>query len=67
MGEQENVKVVQQLYADFGKGNIPAILNTLAEDVEWREPAAGPPPFAGTYRGRERVGEFFRKLRATRL
>ncbi len=62
MRERDNVKRVQQIYADFGQGNIPGILAALADDVEWKEPPAGPPPFAGTYRGREQVGELFGQL-----
>jgi ketosteroid isomerase-like protein len=59
---QDNVAVVQKLYADFGAGNIPSIIEALAEDVEWSEPPSGVPPFAGTRRGREQVTAFFQSL-----
>ena len=65
MGEQENVKIVQQIYEDFGQGNIPAILNVLADDVVFKQPKAGLSPLAGTYHGRKQVGEWFKKVGET--
>jgi ketosteroid isomerase-like protein len=63
MAEQENVKTVQEAYAAFGRGDIPALLDLLSEDVSWLMP--GPAdiiPFAGRYEGREGVGRFFAAL-----
>jgi uncharacterized protein len=63
MAEQENVKTVQEAYAAFGRGDIPAILELLSEDVSWTTP--GPSdiiPFAGRFDGREGVGRFFAAL-----
>lgn len=54
-----NLQTVQDIYAAFWRGDIPFILNALAEDVEWHEPPGGEAPFKGTYRGREGVGQFF--------
>lgn len=65
MSEQRNIALVRQLYADFSRGDIPAILSRLATDVEWNEPPSGPPPFGGTHRGREAVGQFFQRLATT--
>ena len=65
MNADEKVKVVQQMYADFGQGNIPSVLNVMADDVIWRQPAVGPAPFAGTVRGREQLGKWFGQLDAT--
>ena len=62
MGTQDNVKIVQDIYAAFGQGNIPAILNAFADDVQHYEPPAGHPPFRGTYRGREEVGALFQGM-----
>jgi uncharacterized protein len=64
--EQDNVQVVQQAYAAFGRGDIPAVLETLTDDVEWS--VSGSPevlPWAGQRRGREQVGQFFRALGGT--
>lgn len=60
MSEKDNVQMVQNAYNAFKKGDIKAVLNTLADDVEWISP--GPPdimPAAGTRRGRQAVAEFF--------
>jgi len=58
----DNVAIVQKVYADFGAGNIDAIVAAMADDIEWKEPPSGVPPFAGTRRGREQVAGFFRSL-----
>ena len=66
MSIEENKAIVQQLYASFGQGDIPAILNALTDDVEWH--AMGPPeivPWAGTRRGREQAAEFFKAVGET--
>ena len=63
MNEQENLRVTQEGYAAFGRGDIPALLNTYTEDVEYVIP--GPPDiitYAGTYRGAEQVAQFFSLL-----
>lgn len=34
---QKNMDIIQELYDAFARGDIPAVLGGLAEDVEWRE------------------------------
>jgi ketosteroid isomerase-like protein len=61
VAENENIAVVQQAYSAFQRGDIPGLLELVAEDVEW-EAVKGVPasvPFAGVRRGRAQVGEFF--------
>ncbi len=55
----ENLRVVQGIFAAFGQGNLPAVLGALADDVEWH--VYGPPSvrYAGTRRGRTEVEAFF--------
>ena len=57
------IDIVQQIYADFGRGDVPAILQRLAEDVEW-EYATGPNPilWLQPLKGREQVPKFFEAL-----
>jgi uncharacterized protein len=62
MNEQANTRLVQQAYQSIQTGDIPAFLNLLAEEVQWRLPAMENVPFAGTWQGREGVGQFFRTL-----
>ena len=35
MSDRTNVDVVQRLYEAVGRGDIPALLDLLADDVEW--------------------------------
>ena len=53
--------VVKDAYGYFSKGNIPALLESLSDDVQWVSP--GPKevtPWAGNYKGKAQVAEFFR-------
>ncbi len=54
-----NIQKVQSIYAAFATGDIPYILNILAEDIDWT--LYGPPtiPFAGHYHGRDNMARFF--------
>ena len=59
MSDSTNVDVIRRFYGAFGRGDIPAALDLLADDVEWIFRAPSVFPFAGTRRGREGVAEFF--------
>lgn len=54
--------IVQQAYAAFGRGDIPALLELLTEDVDWRFHASGDIPYGGTYVGKQQVQAWFGKL-----
>lgn len=56
---RQNVDVVQRTYEAVGRGDIPAVLDLLTDDVEWTLQGPSVIPFAGTRRGREGVEEFF--------
>lgn len=64
--EQENVPVVQQFFANFGQGNLPAALDTLAEDVDWQSPVTRTEPeeisWAKPRHSREEVAAFFKEM-----
>jgi steroid delta-isomerase-like uncharacterized protein len=66
MNEQENVKVVQKMYAAFGQHDLPAVLNTLADDVEWQSPVTRSITeeisWAKLRHSREEVAIFFKEL-----
>jgi ketosteroid isomerase-like protein len=57
-----NISIVQKAYADFGAGNIEALVGAMSENVEWTEPAGGVAPFAGTHVGRPALMTFFRSM-----
>ena len=49
----------------FGRGDIDGLLNLLDDNVEWITPGPSDLPVAGTRRGRQAVGEFFKALTET--
>jgi uncharacterized protein len=59
MNEQQNVRMVQQAYEAFSRGDIQGVLRTLSEQVEWHTPTVEGVPFGGEYRGPEEVARFF--------
>ena len=57
------IETVQQIYAAFGRGYLPAILAQLAEDVEWEYATApNPVPWLQPLKGRSEVPKFFEAL-----
>lgn len=62
----ENIQVVQDLYAAFGRGDVPGVLELLAEDVDWFFNGRSQDiPFAGRWQGREEMMDFFRTVGET--
>lgn len=62
MSEQENTKLVQQVYENFKNGEIKALLNLLSDHIEWQLPEIENVPFSGKRRGQEQMGQFFASL-----
>lgn len=59
----QSVSLVQDLYAAFGRGDVPAILAQLAPDVEWEVVGRRDDyPTFGVRHGQDGVGEFFALL-----
>jgi uncharacterized protein len=61
-----NIETVQQIYAAFERGDIPAILGHLDENVEWGyaiTPVAAVPGLQPRH-GRDQVPKFFDALGA---
>jgi ketosteroid isomerase-like protein len=59
MNQRLNVDVVQRTYEAVGRGDIPAVLELLTDDVEWTLQGPSTIPFAGTRHRRDGVAEFF--------
>ena len=59
MSEQQNLDVVRELYAAFGRGDLEAILAPLDPQVSWRTPGAPHLPTGGLRQGTPAVREFF--------
>jgi hypothetical protein len=50
---EQSVEVVKRAYAAFAEGDVPAVLEVFADDIEWHE--AEGMPYGGIYRGGEAV------------
>ena len=65
-----HIETVQEIYAAFGRGDVPAILDHLAGDVRWEHWPDGSGaqrhgvPWLAERTGPEEVGEFFASLAA---
>lgn len=62
MSEQENVRVIKDAYDAFRDGDIEGVLSQLTSDVVWETQGPRQIPYAGTFRGKDGVAQFFRLL-----
>src|SRR5436309_15186466 len=54
---QSPTDVIRTVYTAFERGDIPAILATIDEDIDWHVPQNL--PHGGDFSGREAVGRIF--------
>jgi ketosteroid isomerase-like protein len=62
----ENTRLAQRAYEAFGRGDMAALAEVMADDIEWVNP--GDPaddPNAGTFKGKEAVLGWFGGLAST--
>ncbi|WP_119422023.1 nuclear transport factor 2 family protein [Desertibaculum subflavum] len=60
-----NIQRVEHIYAAFGAGDIPSILDALHPAIEWEHDASDHGmPWLKLRRGRAEVGKFFETLAA---
>jgi ketosteroid isomerase-like protein len=59
-----NLEIIKQAYADFSQGNIPGILDALNDNIEWELPKSAHVDFAGVFKGKEQVLNFFQHVAA---
>ena len=59
----DNAAIMQQTYEAFGRGDIPAVLSAMDENIDWTVPAVL--PHAMPVENRDDVARFFQKLDAT--
>ena len=63
-----HVATVQAIYEAFGRGDVPAILDRLDENVEWEHDAVDHGiPWLQPRRGRAEVAKFFATLAAIEI
>jgi ketosteroid isomerase-like protein len=58
----DNATLVQSAYTAFANGDIGAVLDLLADDVEWTSPRTI--PHGGDFHGKADVGQFFKAIGA---
>jgi ketosteroid isomerase-like protein len=63
MSTEDNVKTVTSVYEAFGRGDIAAVVEVLADDVDWSAEAASTDvPWWGPRHGKAEVVSFFEAL-----
>jgi uncharacterized protein len=62
--EAQNTQIVKDAYAAFQRGDVPGVLATLDDGVQWEAVIGteGIVPTAGVRHGRTGVGQFFQQL-----
>lgn len=65
MNENNNTALIQTMYAAFGRGDVQAILDQLAPDVEWTLDGPAIIPYTGKKVGHAQVLTFFQALATT--
>ena len=62
MNEQNNIQVIQQIFACFGQGDVAGILDRLSDDATWHITPVDNVPYTGTRSGHAGAAEFFSLL-----
>ena len=57
-----HVEAVKKSYEDFLKDDLSTLINNLDENVEWNQPGSGNINWAGKFKGKEGVMNFFNEL-----
>ena len=66
MSADANIKTITEVYEAFGRGDIAAILDAVAGDVDWAaEAASAGAPWHGVRLGKDAVAAFFAEFGAT--
>ena len=66
MSSEDNIKTIAAAYEAFGRGDVPAILDMLSDDVDWAAEAnSTAAPWFGVKRGKDGVVSFFEAFGST--
>lgn len=66
MSQQDNLAIVEEIYAAVGRGDVAAILDRVSDDVDWAaEAASKAAPWYGPRSGKDGVASFFTDLAAS--
>ena len=64
MSDRNNIDILKDSYAAFGRGDLAAILRDVDPNVEWEEAGPKDIPWAGSFRGHDGVKKFFAAIEA---
>lgn len=59
---EQNISIVQNAYAEFGKGNFQGVADACTDDIVWGSYENETVPYAGSYHGKKGVLDFFATL-----
>ena len=62
MSESDNLELIRNVYGMFARGDVPAILETLTDDIDWHLLGPAEMPLGRPRRGKEEVLQFFRTI-----
>ena len=65
MKEQENIALIEGLFAAFFRGDVPAILGSVTGDTLWSVAGPGSIPYCGEHQGTDGVIAFLTALGTT--
>ncbi len=66
MSQHDNLAIVKEIYDAVGHGDVAAILDRVADDVDWAaEAASKTAPWHGPRAGKDGVASFFSDLAAS--
>ncbi len=65
MSEHDNISIVKEAYSCFQKADLPGLLGSFSDDIEWTTPNVDHAFFGGTINGIDAVTDFFGKLAET--
>jgi ketosteroid isomerase-like protein len=54
--------IVKQTYEAFGRGDLPAVLEHVADGAEWAFIGAKGLPYTGSFRGKEAIARWFTSI-----
>jgi len=55
-------QITREFYERVSSGDVAGVIDLVDDDIIWSIPGPSVIPYAGTYRGKEGVAEFFRIL-----
>ena len=67
METNESIRVVKQMFVALNEGNMTAVLNLFADEVEFEIPGPRDVPFVGRRHGRGEVAECFAQISKSAL